>query len=173
MEEVQLVNLCIVRMLYEYKPYVQNLQIMSFAQLTKAAKRTSCSVKKPSKGTVGGSSSTTRKSWKRGRGGKKMEVSVLEEPKKDYLNRKRERRDEPPPPIDIPKDDFLDLFFVWVKDGVVTLPPMKKEPSHEEKRSSNFCGYHRHRSHHTMDCYTLEGQGSSHDICQRRRIIRG
>ena len=71
MEEVQLVNLCIVRMLYEYKPYVQNLQIMSFAQLTKAAKRTSCSVKKPSKGTVGGSSSTTRKSWKRGRGGER------------------------------------------------------------------------------------------------------
>jgi hypothetical protein len=146
---------------------------MSFAQVTEAAKRTSRSVKNHSKGIVEGSSSTTRKSWKRGREGKKMEVSVLEEPKKEYLNRKRERRDEPPPSIDIPKDDFLKLFLVWVKDGVVTLPPMKKEPSHEEKRSSNFCGYHRRRSHHTIDCYTLEGQGSSHDVCQRIRIIRG
>ncbi len=44
---------------------------------------------------------------------------------------------------------------MWVKDGVVTLPPMKKEPSHKEKKSSNFCKYHRCRSHHTMDCYTL------------------
>ena len=59
-EEVQFVDLCIARMLYEYKPYLENLQIMSFAQLTEAARRTSCSVKKPSKGTVGGSSSAIR-----------------------------------------------------------------------------------------------------------------
>ena len=31
---------------------------------------------------------------------------------------------------------------------------MKKEPSHEEKKSSNFYN-HRSRSHHAMDCYML------------------
>ena len=78
-------------MLYEYKPYLENLQIMSFAWLTEAARRTSRSVKKPSKGTIGGSSNATKQPWKREREGKKIEISVLEEPKKDYSNRKRER----------------------------------------------------------------------------------
>ena len=59
-EEVQLVDLCIVRMLYKYKLYLENLQIMSFARLTEAARRTSRLVKKPFKGAAGGSSSITR-----------------------------------------------------------------------------------------------------------------
>ena len=128
---------------------------MSFARLIEVARRTSCFVKKPSKGIVGDSSCAIRQPWKRERDGKKIEVSVLEEPKKDYSNRKRERRDKPPPPIDIPEDDFLELFSMWVNDGVVTVPPVKKEANHEEKKSSNFCKYHKRRSHHTMDCYTL------------------
>jgi hypothetical protein len=32
---------------------------------------------------------------------------------------------------------------------------VNKEPSHEEKKSSNFYKYHRSRSHHAMNCYTL------------------
>jgi hypothetical protein len=90
-EEVQLVDLCIAGMLYEYKPYLENLQIMSFAWLTEAARRSSRYVKKPSKGTIGGFSNATKQPWKREREGKKIEISVLEEPKKDYSNKKRER----------------------------------------------------------------------------------
>ena len=53
---------------------------------------------------AGGSSSTTRQPLERERDreGKKIDVAMVEEPKKDYSSRKRERRDEPPPPIDIP-----------------------------------------------------------------------
>ena len=74
---------------------------------------------------------------------------------KEYASRKRERRDELSPPIDIPEEDFLELLLTWIKDGVVTLPPIKKEPSIEERKNSNFYRYHRQKSHHTMDCYTL------------------
>ena len=127
-----------VGMLYEYKPYLENLQIMSFARLIEAVRRTSHSVKKPSKGATGGSSSATRKLWKREREGKNIEVAMVEEPKKDYPSRKRERRDEPSPPINIPEEDFLELLSAWIKDGVVTIPPINKEPSHEERKISNF-----------------------------------
>jgi hypothetical protein len=79
--------------LNEYKPYWENVQIMSFSRLTEVARRTSCSVKKPSKGMAGGSSSTTRQPLERERDreGKKIDVAMVEEPKKDYSSRKRER----------------------------------------------------------------------------------
>ena len=49
-EEERLVEICIAGMLYEYRPYLGNLQIPSFTRLVKAFRRTSMSMKKPSKG---------------------------------------------------------------------------------------------------------------------------
>ncbi|GMY34426.1 H0502G05.11 protein [Fagus crenata] len=91
---------------------------------------------------------------KKEREGKKIEVAMVEAPK-EYASRKRERWDEPSPPIDIPEEDFLELLSTWIKDGVVTLPLIKKEPNTEERKNSKFCRYHRRKSHHTMDCYML------------------
>ena len=51
-EEERLVDICIVGMLYEYRPYLENLQISSFIRLVEASKRTSMLVKKPSKGST-------------------------------------------------------------------------------------------------------------------------
>ena len=51
-EEERLVDVCITGMLYEYRPYLENLQISSFAKLVEAARRTSMSVGKPSKGST-------------------------------------------------------------------------------------------------------------------------
>lgn len=48
-EEERLVDICIVGMLYEYFSYLENLQIPSFTRLVEASKRTSMSVRKPSK----------------------------------------------------------------------------------------------------------------------------
>lgn len=50
MEEERLLDICITGMLYKYRPYLENLQIPSFTRLVKASKKTSVSVKKPSKG---------------------------------------------------------------------------------------------------------------------------
>ena len=49
-EEERLVDVCIVGMLYEYLPYLENLQIYSFTRLVEAVRRTSMSIRKPSKG---------------------------------------------------------------------------------------------------------------------------
>ena len=51
-EEERLAEICIAGMLYEYRPYLGNLQIPSFTRLVKASRRTSMSMKKPSKGST-------------------------------------------------------------------------------------------------------------------------
>nr|POF19375.1 hypothetical protein CFP56_57179 [Quercus suber] len=48
-EEKRLVDVYIFGMLYEYRPYLENLQILSFTRLVDASRRTSMSVTKPSK----------------------------------------------------------------------------------------------------------------------------
>ena len=49
-EEEKLVDARISGMLCEYRPYLENLQISSFTRLVKASRRTSISIRKPSKG---------------------------------------------------------------------------------------------------------------------------
>ena len=51
-EEERLVDVCIVGMLYKYRPYLENLQISSFTRLVDALRRISMSVKKRSKGST-------------------------------------------------------------------------------------------------------------------------
>ena len=50
LEEERLVDICIAGMLYEYQPYLENLQISSFTRLVEESKRTSVSIKKLLKG---------------------------------------------------------------------------------------------------------------------------
>ena len=88
-EEERLVDICIAGMLYEYQPYLENLNISSFTRLVEASRRTSVLVKKSSKGSTSQTTSTPRQPWKRE--SKKVEVAVVEEPKKAAKGRKRER----------------------------------------------------------------------------------
>ena len=99
-EEERLVDICIVGMLYEYRPYLENLQIPSFTRLMEASKRTSMSMRKPSKGSTSQTTSAPRQPWKRE--SKKAEIAVVEEPKKATKGRKRER-----------EMVFLSLFLFW------------------------------------------------------------
>ena len=50
MEEERLMNVCIAGILYEYQPYLENLQISTFIRLVEATRRKSMSIRKPSKG---------------------------------------------------------------------------------------------------------------------------
>ena len=52
MEEERLVVISIAGMLFEYHPYLDNLQIPSFTRLVKVARRISILVKKPSKSST-------------------------------------------------------------------------------------------------------------------------
>ena len=79
-EEERLVDVYITSMLYEYRPYLENLQISSFTKLVEAVRRTSMSVGKPSKGSTSQAMSAPRQLWRREN--KKVEVTVTEEPKK-------------------------------------------------------------------------------------------
>ena len=51
-EEEILVDVYISGMLYEYHPYLENLQISSFTRLVEASRRTSMSIRKHSKGST-------------------------------------------------------------------------------------------------------------------------
>ena len=79
-EEERLVDVYITSMLYEYRPYLENLQISSFTKLVKAVRRTSMSVRKPSKGSTSQAVNAPRQLWRTEN--KKVEVTVTEEPKK-------------------------------------------------------------------------------------------
>ena len=63
-EEERLVDVCIAGMLYEYRPYLENLQISSFTRLVEAARRISMSIRKPSKGSTSQAVSP-RQPWRR------------------------------------------------------------------------------------------------------------
>ena len=51
-KEERPVDACIAGMLYEYRSYLKNLQISSLTRLVEAARRTSMSMRKPSKGST-------------------------------------------------------------------------------------------------------------------------
>lgn len=91
-EEERLVDICIAGMLYEYHPYLENLQIPSFKRLVETTRRTSMLVKKRSKSLTSETISVPRQPWKRD--SKKVEVAVVEEPKKATKGKKRERERE-------------------------------------------------------------------------------
>ena len=129
-EEERLVDVCIAGMLYEYQPYLENLQISSFMRLVEAARKTSTSVRKPSKGLVSQTISASRKAWRREN--KKVEFAVTEESKKMAKGRRRDRVGIPPP-ITMSTKELYSIVEAWVKDGVVTLPEFKHEPTEEEK----------------------------------------
>ena len=51
-EEEIMVDVCISGILYEYHPYLENLQISNFTRLVEASRRTSMSIRKHSKGST-------------------------------------------------------------------------------------------------------------------------
>lgn len=81
-KEERLVDICIAGMLYEYRPYLENLQTSSFTRLVEASRRTSMSVRKPLKSSTAQATSTPKHSWKQE--SKKTEVTMIEETKKGY-----------------------------------------------------------------------------------------
>ena len=110
------------------------------------------SVRKPSKGLTSQTMSVPRQLLRREN--KKMEVVMTEEFKKMAKGKKRDRGGIPPP-FTVSTEELYSILEAWVKDGVVTLPECKHEPTEEEKRNPLYCRYHKKCDHHTMDCYAL------------------
>ena len=152
-EKERLMDVCIVGMLYEYRPYLENLQISRFTKLVEAARRTSMSIRKPSKGSTSQAVSAPRQLWRREN--KKVEVAVTKEPKKVAKGKKRDRGGIPPT-FTMSTEELYSILKAWVKDSVVTLPECKHEPTEEEKRNPLYCRYHKRCDHQTMDCYALK-----------------
>ena len=129
-EEERLVDVCIIGMLYEYRPYLENLQISSFTRPVEVARRTSVSTRKPLKGSTSQAVSTPRQSW-RGEN-KKVEVAMTEEPKKVAKGKKKDKGSILPP-FTVSTEELYSILEAWVKDGLVTLLECKHEPIEEEK----------------------------------------
>ena len=151
-EEQRLVDICIAGMLYEYQPYLENLQIWSFIRLVEASRRTGVLVKKPSKGSTSQTTNATRQPWKWE--SKNVEVVVVEEPKKTTKGKKREKSSIPLP-FSVSAEELYSILEAWVKDRVVVLPECKREWIEEEKRGALYYRYHWKSDHHTMDYYAL------------------
>nr|POE82073.1 hypothetical protein CFP56_41841 [Quercus suber] len=118
------------------------------------------SVRKPSKGLTSQTTNAPRKPWRRE--GKKVEVAVVEEPKKATKGKKRERGSIPPP-FTVSTKELYNILEAWVKDGVVVLL---------EKRGPLYYKYHRRCDHHTMDCYAL--RNIFHDqVAKGDLVIKG
>ena len=94
LEEERLVDVCIAGMLYEYQPYLENLQISSFTRLVESTRRTSMSVRKPLKGLTSQAVSASRQPW---RTENKVEVAMTEKPTKIAKRKKRDRGGIPLP----------------------------------------------------------------------------
>ena len=94
LEEERLVDVCIAGMLYEYQPYLENLQISSFTRLVESTRRTSMSVRKPLKGLTSQAVSASRQPW---RTENKVEVAMTEKPTKIAKGKKRDRGGIPLP----------------------------------------------------------------------------
>ena len=62
---------------------------------------------------------------------------------------------EPPPPVPFTKEEMIAILNRWVVDGVIKLPEVRGEATEEEKRSPNYCHYHRCTKHSITECWTL------------------
>ena len=128
-------DMCIAGMLYEYHPYLKNLQIPSFTRLVEFAKRTNMSTRRPSKCLTSQTARASKQSWKWE--SKKIEAVVVKEMKKATKGRKRERSGIPPPFL-VLAEELYSIVDAWVKDGVVVLLAYKREPIEEEKRGTLY-----------------------------------
>ena len=128
-------DMCIAGMLYEYHPYLKNLQIPSFTRLVEFAKRTNMSTRRPSKCLTSQTARASKQSrkWE----SKKREAVVVKEMKKATKGRKRERSGIPPPFL-VLAEELYSIVDAWVKDGVVVLLAYKREPIEEENRGTLY-----------------------------------
>nr|POE55158.1 hypothetical protein CFP56_02160 [Quercus suber] len=94
-----------------------------------ATRRTSISVRKPSKGSNSQIVSAPRQPWRREN--KKVEVAMTEEPKKVAKGKKRDKGGTPPP-FTVSTEELYSILEAWVKDGLVTLPECHEDPMEEE-----------------------------------------
>ena len=62
---------------------------------------------------------------------------------------------EEPPPLPFTAEEMMVIFNKWVKDDVIKLPQVSKQPTTEEKKDPKYCRYHRDVHHPTEDCRTL------------------
>lgn len=144
--EDKLVEICIDGMIDEYRAHLENLGIESFARLFLAAHRTGASVKPllrqdhwlTSKRSPIVSTAKTRNSY---------------QVDNTYSN-KRKVRDEPPAfPCSMEKVHII--FDQMLKDGILIIPNVGREPTPEENKSKNYCHYHRTTKNPMEQCWSL------------------
>nr|POE51067.1 hypothetical protein CFP56_55840 [Quercus suber] len=98
------------------------------------------SVRKLSKDLTSQTTNTPRQPWRRE--DKKVEVAMVEEPKKATKSKKR-KRGSIPPPFTVSTEELCSILEAWLKDGMLVLPKCKYEPMEEEKQGPLYCKYHK------------------------------
>ncbi|KAF8391864.1 hypothetical protein HHK36_022202 [Tetracentron sinense] len=151
--EDTLVQTCIGGLLKEFRVHLENLGISNFSRLQQATGHKSESIKLhdriwrhepcPPKVQSMAAETTTDKKWSRSNAGP---LKKSKAPPMDV--------DEPPPfPVDM---KFIeDIFYEWLRDGVIRPPILLRCLTPEDKKSPNYYIYHHKTSHSTSNCWTL------------------
>jgi hypothetical protein len=134
--EGELVEVCIDNMLPEFRAHLENLDISRFAPLLQKARKTIVSV---------------RPQVKKGRDKKgppqALTVSITATASGTKRKNSIEKVYEEPPPLPFTAEEMMAIFDKWVKDEVIRLPQITKQPTIEEKKDPKYCRYHRYVHH--------------------------
>ena len=164
MAEADLVYGCVSNMSSSVRLFLEQANITTFSELIERAKKTVSSIRKVNKSTS------------KSEGAPLMTVAVVEDqqpkpssrqgvgqynqvPPPTTYDKKETRpptwRGRPPPPYPCSMEDVYALLEVWVKDGHVQLPQVRRHVTEAERKSGCFCVYHQSTTHPTEDCYQL------------------
>ena len=130
-------------MSHEYQAYLENLDIIQFAQLLQKARKTVISIKP---------STTERSKSEKKNAPQALVVSI----NKPIVGEKRKREEEEGyPPIPCINEEMNAVIDKWMVDGV--LRPFKpiQEPTLKDMRKPLYCRYHRYVGRGTRDCKAI------------------
>ena len=140
----ELVEVCIDNMLPEFHAHLENLDISQFVPLLQKARKTAVSVKPQ-----------VEKSRDKKGPPQALIVSTAATTSGTKQKNSTEKVYEESPPLPFTVEEMMAIFDKWVKDEVIKLPQVTRQPTAEEKKDPKYCRYHRYVHHPTVDCRTL------------------
>uniref|UniRef100_A0A2N9F5C3 RNase H type-1 domain-containing protein n=1 Tax=Fagus sylvatica TaxID=28930 RepID=A0A2N9F5C3_FAGSY len=139
-QEGELVEVCIDNMLPEFHAHLENLDISQFVPLLQKARKTAVSVKPQ-----------VEKSRDKKGPPQALIVSTAATTSGTKRKNSTEKVYEESPPLPFTVEEMMAIFDKWVKDEVIKLPQVTRQPTAEEKKDPKYCRYHRYVHHPTKN----------------------
>ena len=131
-------------MLPEFHAHLENLDISQFSPLLQKARKTTVSIRPHVKKV------RDKKGLPQA-----LTVSIAATVSGTKQKKSIEKVYEEPPLLPFTAEEMMFIFDKWVKDNLIKLPQVSKQPTVEEKKNPKYCHYHRYMHHPTTDCRTF------------------